>query len=63
MIDKVQQHFALTQMPFGRDLAPAMLHRHAAHAQAAARITWAITDIGNPRYQNLLNARRATCAA
>ena len=31
-------------MPFGRDLAPAMLHRHAAHAQAAARITWTITE-------------------
>jgi type II secretory pathway predicted ATPase ExeA len=44
MIDKVQQHFAFTQMPFGRDLTPAMLHRHAAHAQAAARITWAITE-------------------
>jgi type II secretory pathway predicted ATPase ExeA len=44
MIDKIQQHFAFTQMPFGRDLAPGMLHRHAAHAQAAARITWAITE-------------------
>ena len=31
-------------MPFGRDLAPAMLHRHAAHAEAAARITWTITE-------------------
>jgi type II secretory pathway predicted ATPase ExeA len=44
MIDKIQQHFGFTQMPFGRDLAPAMLHRHAAHAQAAARITWTITE-------------------
>jgi type II secretory pathway predicted ATPase ExeA len=63
MIDKIQQHFGFTQMPFGRDLAPAMLHRHAAHAQAAARITWTITDIGNQRYQNLLNVRRDTWAA
>jgi type II secretory pathway predicted ATPase ExeA len=31
-------------MPFRRDLTPAMLHRHAAHAEAAARITWAISD-------------------
>jgi type II secretory pathway predicted ATPase ExeA len=44
MIDKIQQHFGFTQMPFGRDLTPATLHRHAAHAQAAARITWTITE-------------------
>jgi len=44
MIDKMQQHFGFTTMPFGRDLAPAMLHRHASHAEAAARITWAITE-------------------
>jgi type II secretory pathway predicted ATPase ExeA len=44
MIDKIQQHFGFTQMPFGRDLAPGTLHRHAAHAQAAARITWTITE-------------------
>src|SRR6202034_1695420 len=44
MIDKIQHHFGFTQMPFGRDLTPATLHRHAAHAQAAARITWTITE-------------------
>ena len=44
MIDKIQHHFGFTAMPFGRDLPPAMLHRHAAHAQAAARITWTITE-------------------
>jgi type II secretory pathway predicted ATPase ExeA len=44
MIDKIQQHFGFTAMPFGRDLTPPMLHRHAAHAQAAARITWTITE-------------------
>jgi type II secretory pathway predicted ATPase ExeA len=44
MIDRLQQHFGFTKMPFGRDLAPGELHRHAAHAEAAARITWAITD-------------------
>ena len=31
-------------MPFGRDLAPGMLHRHAAHNEAAARITWCIAE-------------------
>ena len=44
MIDRMQQHFGFTAMPFGRDLAPAMLHRHSAHTQAAARITWTITE-------------------
>jgi type II secretory pathway predicted ATPase ExeA len=44
MIDRMQDHFGFTTMPFGRDLAPAMLHRHAAHAEAAARITWTITE-------------------
>ncbi|WP_109776784.1 AAA family ATPase [Quadrisphaera granulorum] len=29
-------------MPFGRDLAPGMLHRHHSHGEAAARITWVI---------------------
>jgi type II secretory pathway predicted ATPase ExeA len=31
-------------MPFGRDLAPGMLHRHAAHNEAVARISWCITE-------------------
>jgi type II secretory pathway predicted ATPase ExeA len=44
VIDKMQQHFGFDKMPFGRDLAPSMLHRHAAHAEAAARITWAIAE-------------------
>jgi type II secretory pathway predicted ATPase ExeA len=44
VIDRLKQHFGFTTMPFGRDLAPAMLHRHAAHTEAAARITWTITD-------------------
>ena len=63
MIRALQEHFGFTAMPFGRGLPPDALHRHAAHAEAAARITWCIADIGNPRYQNLLNARRETCAA
>ena len=28
MIDKLQAHYGFTRMPFGRDLAPGMLHRH-----------------------------------
>ena len=44
MIDRLQAHYGFTRMPFGRDLAPGMLHRHAAHGEAAARITWCVTD-------------------
>ena len=43
-IEKLQAHYGFTRMPFRRDLAPGMLHRHAAHAEAAARITWCITE-------------------
>ena len=38
-IERLQSHFGLTRMPFGRGLAPAMLHRHPGHAEAVARIT------------------------
>ena len=44
MIDRMQSHYGFTKMPFGRDLPPNLLHRHAAHAEAAARITWTITE-------------------
>ena len=63
MIDTVVTRFGFARMPFGRDLPPSRLHRHADCGEAAARITWAVADIGNPRYQNLLNVRRDTCAA
>jgi type II secretory pathway predicted ATPase ExeA len=44
MIERLQGHWGFTRMPFGRDLAPAMLHRHRAHGEAAARISWCITE-------------------
>ena len=44
MIDKLQAHYGFTRMPVGRDLAPGMLHRHAAHNEACARITWCIAE-------------------
>src|SRR5258708_6294416 len=31
-------------MPFRRDRPPGMLHRHGAHAEAAARISWCISE-------------------
>ena len=40
MIDKLQSHYGFTKTPFGRALAPQMLHRHGAHAEAVARIGW-----------------------
>jgi type II secretory pathway predicted ATPase ExeA len=44
MIEKLQSHYGFTRMPFNRDLAPGMLHRHAAHNEAVARITWCIAE-------------------
>ena len=44
MIEKLQGHYGFTRTPFGRDLAPGMLHRHAAHNEAVARIHWCIAE-------------------
>jgi type II secretory pathway predicted ATPase ExeA len=45
VIERLQAHYGFTpRIPFGRDLAPGMLHRHAAAAQAAARISWCISE-------------------
>ena len=44
MIDKLQGFYGFTRMPFGRTLAPGMLHRHASHAEAVARITWCVGE-------------------
>jgi type II secretory pathway predicted ATPase ExeA len=43
-ISKLAGFYGFTKMPFGRDLAPGMLHRHASHGEATARITWAVTE-------------------
>ena len=42
MIARLQQYFGFTKMPFGKSLAPGALHRHGAHAEAVARISWAV---------------------
>ncbi|MFC9898559.1 ExeA family protein [Nocardia sp. NPDC127579] len=44
MIEKLQAHYGFTRTPFGRDLAPGMLHRHASHNEAVARISWCISE-------------------
>jgi type II secretory pathway predicted ATPase ExeA len=44
VIEKLQAHYGFTRMPFGRSLAPGMLHRHGSHAEAVARIGWCVTE-------------------
>ena len=39
MID-LRNHYGFTRTPFGKDLAPSMLHHYPGHAEAVARITW-----------------------
>jgi type II secretory pathway predicted ATPase ExeA len=43
-IDLLQAHYGFTRTPFGRDLAPGMLHKSAGHGEAVARISWCIND-------------------
>jgi len=44
VIDRLQGFFGFTRTPFGRDLAPGMLHRHTSHGEAVARIGWYVTE-------------------
>jgi len=44
MIANLQAHYGFSRMPFGRDLAPGMLHRHHAHNEAVARINWCVDE-------------------
>jgi type II secretory pathway predicted ATPase ExeA len=44
VINKLNQFWGFTRSPFGRDLAPSMLHRHASHGEAVARVGWCITE-------------------
>src|SRR6478736_4378246 len=41
-VQRLQAHWGFTKMPFGRNLAPGMLHRHPGHGEAVARITWCV---------------------
>jgi type II secretory pathway predicted ATPase ExeA len=43
-IDRLRAHYGFTRMPFGKDLAPGMLHAHRAHSEAVARISWCISE-------------------
>lgn len=44
MIERLTSFYGFSKMPFGKDLAPQALHRHHAHAQAVARITWCTSE-------------------
>ena len=63
MIANLQSHYGFTRMPFTASVPVTALFSSAAHKEAVARLRWLISAIGNPRYQNVLNARRDTCAA
>jgi type II secretory pathway predicted ATPase ExeA len=43
-IDRLAAYYGFTRTPFGRTLAPGMLHRHRSHAEAVARIRWLVSD-------------------
>jgi type II secretory pathway predicted ATPase ExeA len=46
VIEKLKSHYGFSKTPFGRALAPQMLHRHGTHAEAVARIGWCISERG-----------------
>ena len=41
-VQRLQAHYGFTRMPFGRNLAPGMLHRYTGHGEAVARISWCV---------------------
>jgi type II secretory pathway predicted ATPase ExeA len=43
-IATMNSYYGFTRTPFARNLAPSMLHRHQAHAEAAARIGWCVAE-------------------
>jgi type II secretory pathway predicted ATPase ExeA len=43
-IDRLRTHYGFTRMPFGKDLAPGMLYRSRAHAEATARVAWLVAE-------------------
>ena len=43
-IDRLRAHWGFSRMPFGKDLAPSMLHGHRCHGEAVARIGVKVKD-------------------
>lgn len=44
MLQKLRGHWGFTRLPFGRDLAPSMLHKHTVHNEAVARISRTVSE-------------------
>ena len=61
MIETLQSHYGFTVMPFTASVPVTALFGSAAHKEAAARLRWLISAIGNQLYQNVLNGLRETC--
>lgn len=43
-IQDLAGYYGFSKTPFGKNLAPSMLHRHTQHNEAVARITWCINE-------------------
>jgi type II secretory pathway predicted ATPase ExeA len=46
MSEPMRAYYGFTHTPFTRSIPPSALHRHTAHQEAVARITWCITERG-----------------
>jgi type II secretory pathway predicted ATPase ExeA len=68
VIERLRAHYGFGRTPFGRDLAPGMLHPHRGHAEAVARIAWLISEraigvvTGEVGASKTVAARAATAA-
>lgn len=43
-IELLRSHYGFSKMPFGKDVAPGALHRHAGHLEATARISFLVAE-------------------
>jgi type II secretory pathway predicted ATPase ExeA len=43
-IERLRAHYGFTRSPFVKELAPSMLHHHAGHDEAVARIAWCVGE-------------------
>lgn len=46
MTQDLRSYWGFGITPFGKELAPSQLHRHKAHAEAVARVSWCIRERG-----------------
>ena len=43
-IELLRAHYGFSKMPFGKDVAPGALHRHAGHLEAVARVGFLVVE-------------------